>query len=962
MQTALATAERPLPRPTNAPARSIGARELLDESERLWLSDTDAALRAAPSPGSTARMRLVLEALAAYLRLLRDHDEHADSLTVFRRWPACTVVALARLAAGAEDEVAVNEALSRIPGTGSAPASTWFAGWGACWQQLQGQAAGGTAPYDAPGVPLLLHLSGLAATLDVVPELRLHPPTGALAIVFPGAPGRGARVEAGGGECPVAEDRWVLPRPVLAANCFDVLGNVHRVHVVDPRDPLLVFDEDGTLIPDGAPLPAGDVWMVHLGEPPDDAFDGTRHVVEEAAPPVGWSRWWLGRVSLDSTKAVRSVVTRGGELRGGPWRPVASTERADLLFDAPLAGVLDRDGDVVYATAPRLRLPGGSGDIWTIEARRSGATAPHRWTEPGGTTVTLSERLPQPALGRFVVHAHAPGHRLVAGAFSLATAVTVQASPRIRLLEADGLTRVRAVVRAPRGVHPVPSVLNLGPAETRKDVRIHIAGSDDTFDLCVELPWCAVRKRTGSHTGEWGTDAQAFTLEDLDEAGAVDVRLPRPIIDEIGVPDLLAARRPDDTGGQRIRGRRLPGGDVYRYPLASLTDAVRLTGTSALWLLLPGRDAKVGTIRGSEPATGAAISGHRPVLRDRRPGARLTVRVCAPLAPWLEPRITALDEDSDAVEIDDAFAGRSLLVTVADAGIELMRWPQPGREPSGACTFRVAGAATLPADSRRRRDLAYYLAGRAPLPGGTADLAFVWLAAARATGLLEPGLGALSAQECAARLGATPTASLHAATLGAEETIEPLIRSGLAAHGVRSVAAPALTADLWRVAPLAALLLTSPLLPYLAGTPAWDPAELDDAENHLLDVTRACSAPEVIALLTAPGPASRDLEPPDDVPAPEINEALRDVLAFGAAAPQAVLFDAVRARARGAAALSFGCALLARMTAQGDKGATALERRLRHLWVDVAQRDPRRAAQHLVEAEFAVSGWYAHHA
>src|SRR5690349_16481917 len=95
VQTALATAERQLPRLTDAPPRSIGARELLDESEQLLLSGTEAALRAAPSPGSTARMRLVLEALAAYLRLLRDHDEHDDPLTVFRRWPACTVVALA---------------------------------------------------------------------------------------------------------------------------------------------------------------------------------------------------------------------------------------------------------------------------------------------------------------------------------------------------------------------------------------------------------------------------------------------------------------------------------------------------------------------------------------------------------------------------------------------------------------------------------------------------------------------------------------------------------------------------------------------------------------------------------------------------------------------------------------------------------------------------------------------------
>jgi hypothetical protein len=638
VQTAPVTAAPPRPQPAGSPASAVGAFELLEESERLWSRNVEGALRCDGSPDSRHRRRLALQALAAYVRLVAAHAPQADPGGVFRRWPACTLVALVALAAESTTRAALESELARLTPERSAGPAVWFSGWAGCWSELTSDRAAttGGAPHQVPGVVLMLQASGVAAASDVVPEFRLHPETGALVVVFPGAPGLGARVEAGGGGCPSAGDRWVLPRPVLAATCYDVFGNVHRVQVADPRDPLLVFDEDGSAIPAGAPLPAGDVWIVHLGEPPAEAFDGARHVVEEAAPPVGWSRWWLGRVSLASTTAVRSVVDTGRGLRFGPWRPVASSEQADLLFDEPIEGVLDRDGDVVHSVPPRLRLPGGPGDGWTIEVRRPDAPATHRWSAPGGTTVSLTDALPRPIVGRFGVHAHAPGKRPVAGAFSVVEGLSVDATPRIRVLENGGLTPARVVIRSPRGVHPTPSVVTLGSADTRGDTRLRIAGSDWTFDLGIELPYCAVRKRTGSAAGPWGTTAQLFTLDDLDEAGALDIRLPRPIVDQIGVPDLLSAGRADDAAGQRIRGRRLSGSDVYRYPLGRLIDSVRLSGTTRLWLLLPSREAHVGTVH--DPQREDPDDHLRPALRqhgDRRGVPPLPALVAA------APRATA---------------------------------------------------------------------------------------------------------------------------------------------------------------------------------------------------------------------------------------------------------------------------------------------------------------------------------
>ena len=956
MQTATATAAPSGSELIRHTAPTVGARELLEESERLWAADLGGALRCDGSPDSRHRRRLVLEALAAYVRLTESAS--ADPAAVFRRWPACTTVALAALAATAGTQSAFASELADR--TGSTDSDPWLAGWGECWSQLATDRSGSLA--TAPGVPLLRALSAAGPEV-VAPQLRLHPETGAITVVFPGTPGSGIGVEAGG-PCPVVDDRWVLARPVRRATCHDVLGGVHRLHVVDAADPLLVFDDDGRLIAADTPLPAGEVWLVHLGEPPPDAFDGTQQVLEVAAPPVGWTRWWLGRVSLAATTAIRSVVGISGGPRYGPWRSVANAEQADLEIDAPVPGLFDADGDAVYAAVPRLRLPGRPDEVWSIEVRRDDSTLPQQWSASAGV-ITLADRLRRPLAGRFAVHAHAPGHRPVRGAFTVVEGLRLQAEPNVRpFFRGDGgLMFATVTLAVPAGLR-APRVVRLRGHDVSGEIRVGVDGSDRSLRLRVELPHCALRTRIGADAGSWSVRPQAITLDEVAEGAELDVRIPRLVVDAIGaVPDLIAAPEPDDPAGQRIRGRRVST-DVYRYRLGGLADHVRLHGTTSLWLATMW--ARIGRITHAL-ARDVELTGSRLRLIDRARHGKLRLSVCAPLAPWVPPQVAELAEDENEVPLDARLAGRALLLTATPAEIDVPPWPEPARLHSPAVTLRVAGR-TGPAGSAVEQAMTRYLAGTAPLPDVPAALPLLWAAAARGGLALGDAVGRLVAQECAEYLAARPEAALRAAGdfgLTGRELIVPMIRAGFAARAIRSVPDPAVAQSLWARAPLAALLLTSPLLPYLARTARWEPAELEDAERDLLAAVQTHCPPAVLALLADPTaiPFSESSHQAMGEPH-EIADALADLRAYSSTSPAPALFAGVERRAASGAdtdALSLGCGVVARLAAQRDPAAIALDRRLRPAWVAIAHHTPTCAMNDLVAAEFAVSGWYARH-
>jgi hypothetical protein len=940
------------PRPVAPQPRAVPARSLLQESELAWSADVLAALRQALAPADRHRRTLVLKALAAYERLRMEQAPTSDELTVFRRWPACTVVAITEIAAAGRE--ALRQGL--LEADPVVPESHWLHGWSTCWSELVGQDGG-----DLPGVRVLR-----AASMPVdhvsVPRLMLDPQRGALIVTLPAPAAAGASVSAGGSPCVSQSNGWLIPRPTPVVTCEDARGEIHRLRVVDVADPLLLFSGTGEMLPADRPLSPGEVWMIHLGEPAPGWAEGGARVAERRSPPVGWSRWRLYRILLTNGSAIRSAVDHGTGPRFGAWRRVSaapSAGAAEIRYDMPLSGVTGPDGEPVYPAPPTLELTGGPDTAWDVHIGPVGEPGTHTINAEGGESVELRYPQPGPMLGRYRVRAAGGGAPLVTE-FTVAEGLDVSSRVQFRLLSPrGGLRPADASVSTPRGVRPTPSSIHFGPYHRDRQLDLH--GPDGrSLRLRVEIPHCAVRLRFADRTEDWSIDRRTVAVDDLVGGCHLDLRLPTELRDALDTAPPLVVETDAGPAIQEIRGHRVAGTEVQRYRLDRLVDTVREAGTVRLRLALPGQDVVVATVRGNVPASDVVCVGSLLRLRDRGVG-QLRIHIYARWAPWLAPQSTLLEDGTAKVELAPPFdSGTPLAVLVLPAGgPPPPAWPMAGDLPRGVALFDIPGTSRcgLPLASPAARAVSSYLAGGTPLPEGSDHLHLLWHVAARAPAVLGSERGDRTAQECAAYLGTVPFAALQAvarARVRNDETVVPLIRSGLAARDLRRVPDPDATRLVWRTAPLAALLATSPLLAYLTGTPEFDLAELDDAERRLLDeVTARCADPALAVLSGA-----------------AVDHTLRaiDALADGQLPPAATASDAgedlgaAREFVRRAGLERFAdadpslvCALVARLAAQGDCAAAAVEQQIRATWVRVAHAAPRLAGNDIVLAEFLVT-------
>jgi hypothetical protein len=1015
----------------------IGAWELLQESESHWRGTLDEALRCDGSADSRHRRRLVVQALCAYEELRRRQAPAADPLTVFTRWPACTVVGLLSCAARAADRRQLDDMVAEFD-PGGAP-SNWRRGWGESWQRLIEQGAlhpGRHAGEDTPGLTLLLAGLDPAELRSFAPELYLVPDTGSLFLRFAGRAEHAWTVHADGFRLTVTGDRCAVSTPSRVVDCRHWSGITHTVALVDPADPLLVFDEHGTLVAPGDALPNGSVWLLHPGEPPAAAFRATRRIAEELPAPPGWTQWWLGRVLTADAGAIRShVVARDGTPVTGRWRPVAGSGSGAALHPGdPVEGLVDSHDNPVYAQAPTLTLPITPGRTWRIEVHNRDVTRPFvARHESAGGHLDLAGLFPTPALGRFRITARRTGVRGLAREVTVAEGVEVRCRPRVRLLTATGrLDGADVDVLAPPGLTADRDRVRLDGRQTEAAVVLRDARSNTAsgtpgptgaahLDLRVRPPHVAVRKRTPNRTGPWGVVPLDFTPAEIGADTWLDLRLPAVAAEAAGgAPAFVAGFGPESPIQQLGHGTEGVR-ELHHVHLGALTDTLRGHDDLNIYLELPGRRATVALIRDVPVVADATCDGIRVGLLGRRRGGPVDVLVHAVLAPWFAPQRVTLDPDTDAFTLDPAlrFAG-PLTVTVRPAGTtDATRRITRLATDVDTVTLSVTAGAGIPAPADPiERSVVAHLAGRADPPTECAAFPYLWAAAAR------PGpADRLDAPtRCAQSLGTDPAPALIAASvtgLAADELVVPLIQSGLAAHRFRETPSPHQVLRVWESAPLAALLLTSPLLPYLSGHALWDPAELEPDEHALLDqVDRRCG-PTARLLLTGkalPDPQDsgfgehpermealppgqldaivRDMNP---IPAWPLDadsrflavleafaarEALREapydlaeyldaVLAYAADPRLAELRAAIELRDRPAnttrrtqwqlvPALSLGCALVARQAAQHGGPAVPLERRLRGAWAWVAQHAPKLAAQDLELAECTLAGFQAH--
>lgn len=992
----------------------VDPTQLLDDCERAWREAGEPSAGAV-EPVAAVRTALVLEALVAY-RLLADHSDLPRD-TVFARWPACAVHSVAR-ADGSEFPRLVAEARARVlaarPDLGSHGAAPESAGE---WSRAAHEAARSLGWTWRPPTAADGSVAPSRGATSV-PEVRLGPGAGSVLLTLPGEPDVGAwQLSADGEVFAALPPYWVLPGPVRRVEATDPTGTTHVSGIVDPDDALLAFRADGHRIPSDEPLPAADICLLHAGTL---QIEGADPGIVELPTPYGWNGWRLSRVSLTGVTRVRAAAAVPGN-----WLDVAAGRPLGWEGGATLPWITGDDGAPVWHRPPALRLPRRAGEpdarLWQTEVRRPGHEEPlARQTGAPGALLDPWKDVPRPLLGPYEILVHRVGSRRSRRlAAFLAEGITAAPTAEWRQLAAHGgLAPARLTLGAGGPVTPSQRVLAFSPYEIAKGLAL--GDGIRRFAVEARIPHSEVRLELGSHPLTWSIRPLDIDAADLADESALTVRLPEqavvvtPLLALVVEGVTLLTLRPE----RRTRTRR---GDL-RYSLAALADTMRDCGKAEIRLLVAGESIHVATVRTQPIAEDVVPDGGGLLLRRLRHPGELTARLYAAFAPWEQP-LTATVDQSGRIPLPSAWRSLGPLIVHLKAGVPTPTTPAwPRLRDRDTLVLRRSPFTSATGHGTGTR-VSEYLAGRGTLPRGADAIPYQWIVAARGRDLQACGAKETAPAECRSALGeAGPTALTEAAgsALRSGELASVLAGSGLAALRIREVADPAVVRQVWRQAPLCALLLTAPLLPYLSGAPAYDVGELYPEEAELLgEVSQFLGDAAMTVLAGHADPSGsvgrfdaqaraldqlpelqqqaawrsarvvpRGLLDPDTradaawqafrarkdlqyhATREEFSEALDAVSIFldDEHPDLAQAFqgrDPGRLHGPGEAwmripKLSLGCALIARLAAAGDARAAGLERGLRHLWTPVASHAPDLTAVDIALAECLVTAEAVH--
>jgi hypothetical protein len=486
------------------------------------------------------------------------------------RWPACVIVALARVAASAGTG-SFWPAWHRAAGLRQSrrSAGEWGSAFLAALETLRLPAAGSTAD-DA----VLAHAAapgrgsegedldegergGVAEEEGGTVGLRLDPFGGGV-----------LRVDTASGQA-----RTVLP------------GDVAR-----GGDRLLAFDADGALA--GRVLPAEAVWAI-CPVTAELRSDVPLRTLVTSTLPLTWRGWRL--VQLDLREASWLALRDTEAHADGERRVVRGRTKPVLRTGLPVPGVTTTTGKPVFAGPPTVLLPPGQ-DRWRVEARRarSGAVLASV-TAVGDAWLpdALWGNVPRPLLGEFTITV-TPGLRR---SVVLAEGLGVTSYPVPRLTSAHGLEPAEAVISAPPGMTVSPAAVEY-PEETVTRQITCVAGPV-VQHLAVTPPH--IRLRVEPEPGGGGTATRwhhagplRLTSADLWRGGALRIDLPGVAVLP---PVTVTMRSTTETGKEPVQV--LDPTRDGRYPLRRILDTVTVRGHAELTITIAAAPVTIATVSGT---------------------------------------------------------------------------------------------------------------------------------------------------------------------------------------------------------------------------------------------------------------------------------------------------------------------------------------------------------------------------
>ncbi|MEE2038754.1 hypothetical protein Q8791_16135 [Nocardiopsis sp. CT-R113] len=617
---------------------------------------------------------------------------------------------------------------------------------------------------------------------------------------------------AGAGEQTV----FALPRPTRSVSVTPKgLGVREQLTLIDPDDPLLVFDDAGSLVESDTALPPGPVWVLHPTAQTLDLSEGVGRLGRFDVP-YGWEGWTLLRLRLERNARM------GLENHREHW--VRGRERPRLEVSAPLPGVNTPHGVPVHAERPTVVLPDAEGALveWQVEVRSAEeGRLVSRVRAHSGEHVRLFEGA-SPVVGSFTVNVRGPLGRGINRQITLAEGFGVRHSPGVRVLEARGLVPAQTCLSSPEGADADPERLSFTPGESALPATLRSGTS--ALPVTVSPPHIRLLT-TGGHAPQWRAEPLRLDCETVADYGDLLVRLPG----DGAHPAPLHVLHGDEVV-QRVDAGSAVGPGTHRYPLGQIVETAAARRHLRLVLGHDGAVVPVALVRPRRLANGAELR-EGAVELDGFPGideVSAAVYTCG--APWRPPTVLPVSAQG-RIALPPGLAGPVRILLAVDDPWSFTDWPRwPGAGDPNSLTCDLSGRPEG-GDPEEELLCSAFATGEGldTLPLTHDNAARLWRVLGASASLLTD-VAADRIDACATALGRSPVPALLAhgtARPDADESVWALVAGGIVTVPAGSRVPADQAAELWHRLPVAAVLATSDLLPLVdTASPAPEHADL----------------------------------------------------------------------------------------------------------------------------------------
>lgn len=564
---------------------------------------------------------------------------------------------------------------------------------------------------------------------------------------------------------PAPQTDVAITKPVRSASVA-LAGREHlqlSIKVVDGKDPLMVFGEDGELISPGLPLPAGKVWLLFPGDPESLSATGAIPIVSESPLPPRWSGFCLVHVDVSNATSV-SIA--------GSTRSVRKFDAAHIEIPPSIHGVRTTSGLPVVANLPQIQVPKSLKNAdWDVTLHDSDGLVIARHRVAGSDDPNkVWEEVPRPLVGSFTVRVRGPWGRGASSTFTVIEGLVSSFSPGWRRFVPGGLQSCVAQLQASQGVELSRTGIDF---DERKREHVIRAGAGSQYrSLVVMPPHMTVAYQAADVTINPSVRPLSLIREDVQDR-------PGELILDIGAaaaPTLhaIANKRVVQTVASRS-GRA----GIYRFNLAEVADTLRDCAQVTLALSDDGELA-IATLRPRTLFTGIELEGDTLVLEDCVAVDGLNTYLFATRAPWREPACVPVIDGRVELPAWLTSAGPiRVMARIEDPWVPL---PIPGWPQAGMSRLVEADGWVADGDAEETA-ISMFLAGDASESVDVIDFVRLWTVRALLPAL---GLGARMADIAEAidtEIYGNPAAALAALT-GSEAPSEAIpslmVRSGLA--------------------------------------------------------------------------------------------------------------------------------------------------------------------------------------